>query len=800
MPLEQNVYMKDVWMQVGKKTRTERYMASLQPSADFKPSEYGLLLHWPRSVTFLNLGAQHGDKKNFSRGRQAFEAVAREIGAPAPDLSFLEGRHLVVARVVRGDPILVQFVVDTDDPVYCQWAEEELSRGKKEVRVTVDLMAFAAGASEAGQINIVLSDADRVSSYAGYVALDVGNTASTLVCLLPGHIGARTSAIQVLDANEERIGSFKGNADPVISHVRIDAVENFSDSSASVKWVVGRVAGTAVDGLVVGPKRLAAAKNWEEMQVFNSPKGTALPRRVPAELLVCRMLQRFREATFRHPKELALTYPTTYEPRELSQLREVVYRGFRRASWNGQSHAKDEERVKQRVPVMLDEASAAAYFYLYKRILETPGGLPRFRFLYPDGLNLLLYDCGGGTTDIALVGASSEHGSNKLVIGVKARSGLRAFGGDNITVAVFRILKAKLALELSRLEGKKKLDPFPDKPVSGEALDQFLQNGSREFDPLVPTTFDREVPDDLNRQRRHFALELWQRAESLKCKLRPENPTTVLGPVVTGAVKGQGSLWDHLLEKFSANPGREKEARERLQQIKLHRWEVDGLVRGPIERSIDQCNELIKKRLTEAGQEVHWVVASGNGARYPLIQELLKQQLAVQIIEDGRFSMDDDNLKHAVAKGAVLYLATLRSERPLDVEFDTALSDCLPFDVVYRDPVTNTYAVLFREHERYDKIADEPPRRLEILGPAEGVSSRQVTTHRVELARRWPGEDAYSPYLRFEFEQDVQFPVEVRFDLESKQFEVKDSRGEKGVLHEEADQGIYESPVQRGDL
>lgn len=797
MPLEQNVFMTNVWRQVGLKTRTDRYETSLQPSL-IQAREYGLLLHWPRSLTFLNVGATYGDRKPFARGRQAFETLARELAAPSPDPMFLDGKQLLVARVQRSDPIVIGFRVDTDDPVFCLMAHEELQRGEKQVKVQIGLTVFAGRESEEGQINLFLSPADAVRTYDGYVALDVGNTASTLVCLPPGNYRAKTAALQVLDANEERSGGLKPNPDPVVSHVRIDTIENFSDNPLSVKWVVGRVASTAIDGLVAGPKRLAAASDWEDLQFFNSRQRAALPRRVPAELLVCRMLQRFREATSTHPRELALTYPTTYEPRELKQLREVVWRGFRRASWQGQSRAKDEEAVQQRVPVLLDEASAAAYFYLYQRILETPGGLPRFRYLYPEGLNLLLYDCGGGTTDIALVHAESEPGSNKLVIGVKARSGLRGFGGDNVTIAVFRLLKAKLAIEIARLKGNAAVNraAFPEKPVASDELERLLTSGAKQFDSIVPTTFDRDVMDDVNRQRRNFALELWQRAEAVKCKL--QDGTAMLGVLTSGAGKGQDSLWDKLLSDFTASPQKEQEARRRLEQIKVQRWEVDALVREPLERSIENCNNLIHEKLTDVGQEVHWVVASGNGARYPLIQELLRQRLAVQSIDDGRFYLDPDNLKHAVAKGAVLYLATLRAETQLDVEFDTVLSDCLPFDVLYRDPVTNTYSVLFREHDRYERIADEEPRKLTRLRESAGEPQN---THRIELARRWPGDGKnYSPYLLFDFEQDVEFPVEVWFDREEKAFAVRDSRGQPGKRLEQVEKTIYESPVQRGDL
>ena len=105
--------------------------------------------------------------------------------------------------------------------------------------------------------------------------------------------------------------------------------------------------------------------------------------------------------------------------------------------------------------LIIDEASAAAFYFIYRDFLDAPGGLDLLLYLYPDGLNLLVFDCGGGTTDIALVHVRVERGSarrgrrtSKLNIEVLGRTGHRTFGGDDITIAAFRVLKARLAARL----------------------------------------------------------------------------------------------------------------------------------------------------------------------------------------------------------------------------------------------------------------------------------------------------------------------------------------------------------------
>src|SRR5207244_1098653 len=130
------------------------------------------------------------------------------------------------------------------------------------------------------------------------------------------------------------------------------------------------------------------------------------------------------------------------------------------------------------IRLMVDEASAAGFFFLYRRIFEEPGGLPRFHYLYPGGLNMLLYDCGGGTTDIALVRAGFDPDDpDVLRITVLARSGLRGFGGDDITRAVCRLLKSKLALKVAELKGRPVKLTWPAAPAaqSGERMPRHAQ-------------------------------------------------------------------------------------------------------------------------------------------------------------------------------------------------------------------------------------------------------------------------------------------------------------------------------------
>jgi hypothetical protein len=199
-------------------------------------------------------------------------------------------------------------------------------------------------------------------------------------------------------------------------------------------------------------------------------------------------------------------------------------------------------------------------------------------------------------------------------------------------------------------------------------------------------------------------------------------------------------------------------------------------------------------------EEVHWVVVSGNASRYPLIAELLRKNLRVSSIEDGRFDLDIDNLKHAVAKGAALALASLTTRGMMRVEFESDLSECLPYDITYWNPGANSHLVLFREHDRYDQLK---PARVRILPPKEAPGAPQNLSREVPLERHWPGDigsDAYVGFLRFRFNEGIQGEVEIRYDPEN-EFVAKDIQSGVEVIGEPmGDPDVYVSPVQRGTL
>lgn len=136
------------------------------------------------------------------------------------------------------------------------------------------------------------------------------------------------------------------------------------------------------------------------------------------------------------------TYPTLYSIRQKNALRRAFGRAFKRLG---------VEMQEDSLILNLDEANAAAFNFIYEHLLE------EFRSLDISERQtfLLSYDFGGGTTDVSLLDVKisrDEQGKIYINTDLKGVTGDLFYGGDNVTLALFRILKTKLALAISDLK------------------------------------------------------------------------------------------------------------------------------------------------------------------------------------------------------------------------------------------------------------------------------------------------------------------------------------------------------------
>jgi hypothetical protein len=383
------------------------------------------------SLPFLKLRFQQGNV-SVPGGRAAgaeYQRLAAEIGLPPDWQRVPEDCHSCCMLHPDRDSLTLDITVDTNDAEFVR-----MGRSMQDPGFTLTIQAWlltsaegAGGLSESFPIRISLTPAKDVPVFRGAVGLDLGNHNSAVA----GYERGRPEDPILI--REGRLGE-NARRDPtapaVPSVVKIHSIRDGrpTDSLNSIEWQIGDLAAQdaslSLEGIELAAKKLIFSPRFQQERYYTVLNGLAaqkvsapVPARLPGELLACRLLQQFREATRTFPRQLAVSYPTMYAEREVLRLREVIHRAWLRlqgkpqdaaamavvrSAFNGPARMTEAD---EGVLLMLDEASAAAFFFLFQRLLDKAGQLAKFRYLYPNGLNLLLFDCGGGTTDIALVRA-----------------------------------------------------------------------------------------------------------------------------------------------------------------------------------------------------------------------------------------------------------------------------------------------------------------------------------------------------------------------------------------------------------
>lgn len=792
--------------------------------------QFVLLFEWDlpeKGEPFLDLqvswpGAPGGPSASAHRDAARARAAMLDCVAAESLPRYLrpEGEIRPTTRFLIAEPAgdaVVRLIarIDTDNDNYLRLAQQKLAgrpEGPNPFARTVTVRAYrkpaagearAAGAASYRQFEVVPTPAALMPPHPGFVALDLGSTTTTVVELRGDHVG------DVSDAEKDGCGS-------VATAVRVTAYRKASPpvrrtANGPVETPIARAAALVgnkamvlpgAGEVILGAKRLLADPNLDATFEVMLPEGkVSLPKRLPAELFVAELLKRFHSRNKRYVARLAVTCPTTFSDREQAQLKRVVYDAWRRAMGYG-SLKRDPADMKRRLPLVIDEASAAAYFFVYKDFVDVPGGLRAFHYLYPAGMNLLLYDCGGGTTDVSLVQARCVPGEEevrRLEVKVLGRTGLRGFGGDDVTAAVFCLLRAKLACALQP-RGARASVAYPENPADVVA---FLADpaAAAAVASLVPLDFDpRRVDDDAQRRRMDATLDAWAWAEKFKARLAADGPV--------GCEHLLGPLADFLA---SLHPDRKAEDVLRLMAgVRLSRADVDEVVRGEVERSVQKANHVLDARLP-ADQEVHRVYVVGNASRYPLVCETIRKSLRrVRSLEGegGRLVFDEANLKYAVAKGAVLALRHQQQTAGMRSVFDNQLTERLPYDVTFYDLGIGRERELYHEHTPYKDL-----QAVRMLGANVGDDEQ---TREVTLRRRWVGDREGEAFLGFEFPAPLVGPLELSYqqpqyspdealdDADARQqprFVLKDLGGAGGVADgKEKAEGLCVSPPQQGTV
>lgn len=748
-------------------------------------------------------------EKSHKGGAEARKYVGQFLRVPP---SVLQAKEFVVVAMQGAADLDIDVEVDTDHPKVVEKAQQMKAAPKGGAAqlgapVTLDIDVFAvdpetkAVLSSRVDARLILSPMKEMGHFAGYVALDFGNTGSTLVCS-----ETNQSEFEVVQADEVGDVNVNEKPGPVQTALRIYGIK---DPETPQQFTVyeSRIGKRAMDDarvdtwLVLGAKRLLSDRRQSdanadsEVIVLNNTPHV-IRKEDPAEVFISQMLRGFFYHRQSVPEPIVVTCPTTFSESEVNRLRTTVARAFHRVLGKTAASFRPE-MIDARVPMVVDEASAAAFYFAYRDFIFGPGRMPAFRYLYPNGMHMLLYDCGGGTTDLALVRLESSD-AGALKISVLGRAGHRTFGGDYITEQVFRLLKARLA------ELQEKVEPLPAPAKLAEFLDR--PENKKAINDAVPTTFDvRQSQNSEAKRRRETVMDLWKLAERFKIRLSAPNAQFCTpGPEETGLLN---RLWKQL------NPGQDVMPDELVEKLKVQRREVDALIDAPIVRTIEYANDLLKNCLTpDAGRggaapgalevpEVHWVYLVGNASRYPRIREMLldpQRGLRVRFLKDRLALVRPEDFKNSVAKGAIVAMKLRYQEMGMTVSWDHQVVRRLPFDVVHVTLGSVGDRVLYHTGELYSELL---PRTIDIK--ADPVTGRP-SVREVVLSRRWPGETVADPYVIFRFPEPVEGAYLVEYDSEEAHafiaYPKRDGGKEDRVIADPFEVPPYLAPPQSGKI
>lgn len=411
----------------------------------------------------------------------------------------------------------------------------------------------------------------------------------------------------------------------------------------------------------------------------------------------------------RWPRSVVATFPTSYPAALRNKIREIL-----------------EELEVTEVDTRFDEATAAAMYYIWREIGADPvcgmHGLmarcrkDRYNRAYQ---NVLLYDLGGGTTDIALIQliyeevevfkGQEDRGNGGCYFRITPRllgtTGHRHLGGDLLTLWVFRFLKAKLADLLLTKILQSHAEPPMDSPISQllvslpeELLEsageedggdpQYLQGSLLEWtihpmqrlqeynrlneqviDVLIPTRFI----NDSTKVSNFFTL--WEIADELK--------KTLGTPIIEnfGTCLGQG-LADKWPEEMELDSG---QLYNFIQMI--HPWLTDSgtvtqddlllvvkqddmnqVISDTVRQSISLAVSLAQARLiSEQKQDrVDRLIFSGLSCNMKVIQDvahnIFRENDGVFEYDPANVKFDRDSAKTSVSLGACIgrYMESVR--------------------------------------------------------------------------------------------------------------------------------------------
>jgi molecular chaperone DnaK (HSP70) len=309
--------------------------------------------------------------------------------------------------------------------------------------------------------------------------------------------------------------------------------------------------------------------------------------------------------------ELVITHPTRFTERQLKELRDRLRElGF------GQPEKTHQQNLKPLL--MLDEASATAYYYVEKQKKLHPqnknGDAEQNTTTAQEDYNLVVYDFGGGTTDITISHITIQQTQNPpLTIKTVAAGGLRTLGGEDITHQIWKsfiepVIKAEIQKDMAAsLQRREHIEIL--------------------YTPPEDNNFFQSSPA-INKQN----IKLYEEAEKLKLSLSR-----------TGQAEWRESL--NIIYRI----GNAEETKKIELGLQIDKDSFEKMLEELLQPAIEYLEGmLIGNNLSLSEQDV--ILLVGQSSQLPLLKTLLQQKFKCRTE-----SLNADEIKSCVALGSCMY-------------------------------------------------------------------------------------------------------------------------------------------------
>ncbi|MCB5954238.1 hypothetical protein [Enterococcus sp. CWB-B31] len=289
-------------------------------------------------------------------------------------------------------------------------------------------------------------------------------------------------------------------------------------------------------------------------------------------------------------------------------------------------------------------------------------------FLHGEEYQALIFDCGGGTTDMSSCVFKIEDSrvSYRVTIQTTFENGDVNFGGNNLTYRILQFLKIRFAAFYMKEPYISVDEWFPGGADDGyRAIDEFgvqafyqrFEALYEEVEEILPTQFCRyknQNYDTYKRVQNNYYF-LWKLAEAVKHRFYDYSDSWQLSIGASGLEQEELLLGELKGFKLSVRKNNLLDYVYQIPELHINRNEMNSLIKGDIYSIVKKFFEDLYEN--QQLQDFSIIKMTGQSCKIPLFREALKEFIAGKNIE---FRQKKDNalmeLKLSCLNGSIRYL------------------------------------------------------------------------------------------------------------------------------------------------